>query len=91
VNFLAMPNKCLKEASALTHANEKTPPTLYINSDMPRFHAGRDDMISILNQHAIYNEIKTIPNAPHSFWFYDPWFKTTVDYSIQFLNKVFNK
>lgn len=80
-----------KEASALTHVNEKTPPTLYINSDMPRFHAGRDDMIAKLNQHAIYNEIKTIPNAPHSFWFYDSWFNTTVDYSIQFLKKVFNK
>jgi acetyl esterase/lipase len=80
-----------KEASALTHVNEKTPPTLYINSDMPRFHAGRDDMIAKLTQHAIYNEIKTIPNAPHSFWFYDPWFNTTVDYSIQFLKKVFNK
>jgi pectinesterase len=80
-----------KEASALTHVNEKTPPTLYINSDMPRFHAGRDDMIAILNQFTIYNEIKTIPNAPHSFWFYDSWFNTTVDYSIQFLKKVFNK
>jgi pectinesterase len=80
-----------KEASALTHVNEKTPPTLYINSDMPRFHAGRDDMVEILYQYAIYNEIKTIPNAPHSFWFYEPWFNSIVDFSIQFLNTVFNK
>lgn len=78
-----------KEASALTHVNSKTPPILFINSDKPRFHAGRDDMIAILNQFAIYNEVKTIPNAPHSFWFYEPWFNTTIDYSVQFLDKVF--
>lgn len=78
-----------KEASALTHVNSKTPPILFINSDKPRFHAGRDDMIAILNQFLIYNEVKTIPNAPHSFWFYEPWFNTTIDYSVQFLDKVF--
>ena len=80
-----------KEASALTHVNSKTPPILFINSDKPRFHAGRDDMIAVLNQFAIYNEVKTIPNAPHSFWFYEPWFNTTIDYSVQFLDKVFKK
>lgn len=78
-----------KAASALTHVNSKTPPILFINSDKPRFHAGRDDMIAILNQFLIYNEVKTIPNAPHSFWFYEPWFNTTIDYSVQFLDKVF--
>ena len=80
-----------KEASALTHVDQNTPPILFINSDMPRFHAGRTDMIEILNKYNIYNEVKTIPNAPHSFWFFDPWFTTTVDYSVQFLNRIFNK
>lgn len=80
-----------KEASALSHVNSSTPPILFINSDMLRFHAGRTDMIEILNKYNIYNEVKTIPNAPHSFWFFDPWFKTTVDYSVQFLNRIFNK
>jgi acetyl esterase/lipase len=80
-----------KEASALTHVDQNTPPILFINSDMPRFHAGRTDMIEILNKYNIYNEVKTIPNAPHSFWFFDPWFATTVDYSVQFLNRIFNK
>ncbi len=80
-----------KEASALTHVNSKTPPILFINSDKPRFHAGRDDMIAILNHFAIYNQVITIPNAPHSFWFYEPWFNTTIDYSVQFLDKVFKK
>jgi acetyl esterase/lipase len=30
-----------KEASALSHIDRNTPPILFINSDMPRFHAGR--------------------------------------------------
>jgi acetyl esterase/lipase len=75
-------------ASAVTHCNEKTPPILFINSEMIRFHAGRDDMISILNKHYIYNEVKTITNSPHSFWFFDPWFDEIVDYSTQFLDKI---
>jgi acetyl esterase/lipase len=80
-----------KEASALTHVDHNTPPILFINSDMPRFHAGRNDMIEILNKYAIYYQVKTIPNAPHSFWFFDPWFATVVDYSNQFLKSIFNK
>lgn len=79
-----------EEASALTHTDATTPPILFINSDMPRFHAGRDDMIAILTKFGIYNEIKTIPNSPHSFWFFDPWFDEIVASSTQFLDKVFN-
>lgn len=78
-------------ASAVTHCNEKTPPILFINSEMIRFHAGRDDMISILNKHYIYNEVKTITNSPHSFWFFDPWFDEIVVYSTQFLDKIFKQ
>ena len=42
-----------KEASPLEYVNEKSPPTLFINSTQPRFHAGRDDMITILNKYNI--------------------------------------
>lgn len=89
-DYESVPN-IWKEASPLTHVDQNTPPILFINSDMPRFHAGRSDMIAILNKYAIYNEIKTIPNAPHSFWFFDPWFTTMIDYSVQFMNKIFKK
>ncbi|PKB15455.1 alpha/beta hydrolase [Flavobacterium sp. 5] len=78
-----------KEASALTHTNKNTPPTLFINSCKKRFHAGRDDMIVLLNQYKIYNEVKTFENSPHSFWFLNPWFDETVNTTTQFLNKVF--
>lgn len=78
-----------KNASALSHTNKKTPPVLFINSSIDRFHAGRDDMIKILNQYKIYNEVHTIENSPHSFWFFQPWFNQTADFTINFLKKTF--
>ncbi len=42
------------EASALTHADKNTPPCLFINSSNTRFHAGRDDMIKILEGFGIF-------------------------------------
>lgn len=76
------------EASALIHCDENTPPILFVNSDMPRFHAGRDDMIAILSKFGIYTEIKTISNSPHSFWFFYPWFDEIVNSTTQFLDKI---
>lgn len=78
-----------KQASALSHVDKNTPPTLFINSSFDRFHAGRDDMIAILNQNKIYNEVKIIHNSPHSFWFFQPWLDETVEYTTQFLNRIF--
>lgn len=78
-----------KNASALSHTDKNTPPVLYICSSIPRFHAGRDDMIKILNENKIYNEVQTIPDSPHSFWFYNPWFTQTISYSVRFLDKIF--
>ncbi|RZJ48730.1 MAG: alpha/beta hydrolase, partial [Flavobacterium sp.] len=78
-----------KNASALSHTDKNTPPTLYICSSIDRFHAGRDDMIAILNKNKIYNEVKTIKDSPHSFWFFEPWFSETLGYSTQFLDKIF--
>lgn len=78
-----------KKASALNHANKNTPPVLFINSSFDRFHAGRDDMIAILDKNKIYSEVKTIENSPHSFWFFQPWLNETVTYTTQFLNKIF--
>ena len=77
-----------KEASPLEHVNANTPPTLFINSAQPRFHAGRDDMLILLNKHNIYNEVHTIPDSPHSFWLMHPWFETTLNYTVSFLNVI---
>ncbi|KQC32683.1 esterase [Nonlabens sp. YIK11] len=78
-----------KEASPLEYLSPESPPTLFINSTQPRFHAGRDDMIAYLKQNNIYHEQYTIPGTPHSFWLVEPWFQSTLEYTIRFLNKVF--
>ncbi|MFH6937636.1 alpha/beta hydrolase fold domain-containing protein [Flavobacterium sp. FlaQc-30] len=78
-----------KNASALSHTNKNTPPILFINSSIDRFHAGRDDMIKTLNRYKIYSEVQTIENSPHSFWFFQPWFNPTVDFTTNFLKKTF--
>lgn len=78
-----------KEASPLEYVGKDTPPTLFVNSSQPRFHAGRDDMIKILDQHNIYNEVHTLEGSPHSFWLVNPWFEPTYEYTVAFLNKLF--
>lgn len=77
-----------KEASALTHTDKNTPPILFINSPYERFHAGRDDMIKILNTYTIDYQVETFVNSPHTFWLFHPWFDKTVEYITTFLNKI---
>lgn len=80
-----------EEASALTHAGKDTPPVLFVSSSFPRFHAGKRDMISILDEHGIYSESHNIPDSPHSFWLMHPWFGPTLEYTAGFLDKVFKE
>lgn len=76
-----------KKASPLEYVDKNTPPTLFINSAQPRFHAGRDDMLKILNENKTYSEVHTLPETPHSFWLMQPWFDTTLELTLNFLNK----
>lgn len=78
-----------KEASPLEYVNGQTPPTLFINSSYPRFHAGRDDMTEILSKNDIYYEVHSLENSPHSFWLMHPWFERSLNLSLNFLDKVF--
>lgn len=75
------------EASPLEYVGKKTPPTLFINSSQPRFHAGRDDMMKILKSHHIYTEYHEIKDTPHSFWSAEPWFTETLNLTVDFLDK----
>lgn len=81
--------KIWEQAAPLNQTDKNTPPILFINSSIPRFHAGRDDMIAILNKYGIYSEIQTIENSPHSFWFLNPWFDQTIEHTTHFLDKLF--
>jgi pectinesterase len=80
-----------KQASPLTYAGKNTPPTLFINSDVTRMHAGREDYIKILTANNIYTEVRHFENSPHSFCLFDPWFEPTVKLMDDFLKKVFAK
>jgi len=78
------------EASALNQVNQNMPPILFINSQHPRFHAGRNDMIEVLDSLGIYSEVHEIPETPHTFWLFEPWFTPTVKWMETFLEKVLN-
>jgi len=78
-----------EEAAPLTHADKHTVPFLFINSSIPRFHAGRDDMIKKMDSLHIYSEVHTIPDTPHPFWFFHPWFEPMMGYMFNFLHKQF--
>ncbi|WP_082632240.1 pectinesterase family protein [Algoriphagus resistens] len=76
-------------ASPLYLVNPNLKPILFINSQYPRFHAGRDELVAKLDQKDIYSEVLTFPDTPHPFWLYDRWFDPTVNAIIEFLDKVF--
>ena len=78
-----------REASPMTHAGADTPPFLFLNSAQPRFHAGRDELIALLDQYGTYSEVHTFEDSPHSFWLVHPWFEPSVDYVVDFLKTVF--
>ncbi len=78
-----------KEASPLFYAGKNSVPALFISSSVPRFHAGRDELIDMLNQYGVYSESFTIKGSPHSFWLFDPWFEPTIKYMVNFLKKIF--
>jgi pectinesterase len=80
-----------KEASPIYYASEKTPPIIFINSSIPRFHVGRDEMIEKLEKIGVYYEVHTLPDTPHPFWLFHPWFETTVELVDNFLKQVFKK
>ncbi len=77
------------EASPLTYVDENTPPTLFINSSLERFHAGRDTFLEVLAANNIYNDVLVINNTPHPFWLFHPWFDETWPKITNFLNFVF--
>ena len=79
-----------KEGSPLTHVGPNSAPTLFINSNVARMHAGRRDYINVLNKYHIYSGIIAF-NAPHSFILFSPWLDTSVVCIDRFLKSVFLK
>lgn len=79
------------DASSVYHVTKNSAPVCFINSAIPRFHEGRDEIIEKFETNNIYNEIHTIGNTPHTFWLFDPWFDQTVNYMVDFLNRIRTK
>ena len=77
-----------KQGSPLTHIGNHTPPTLFINSNVARMHAGRDDYIKIMDRFNIYTQVKYF-DAPHSFVLFEPWFTPIIQTIDGFLKKIF--
>jgi acetyl esterase/lipase len=80
-----------RNASALHYSDSIMIPFLFIISSQPRFHAGMNDMIKKMNSRGIYSEVIDMPDSPHPFWFFHPWFDPMMERVIAFLNKVFKK
>jgi acetyl esterase/lipase len=78
-----------KEASPINYVGSGTAPILFVNSALERFHAGRDEMVEQLNRLKIYSEVHTIPDTPHPFWLFHPWFDEASGYIVKFLNRTF--
>jgi len=78
-----------KGVSPVNYIDKNTPPMLFINSSMDRFHAGRDEAIEKMRLLNIYSEVHSIPDSPHSFWFFHPWIDEALNYIKLFLDKVF--
>lgn len=78
-----------KEASALLWITPKSAPVCFINSGLPRYSDGRDELVAAYDSLDIYTERHRIPVDVHTFWFFHPWFETTVERAVEFLDRVF--
>ncbi len=67
------------EASPITHVNSKSSPTLFLNSSSNRPFQQREEMAAKLNAVGIKSEIIVVPDTPHPFWLFKPWFDVTVE------------
>ena len=74
-----------KEASPLEHVSKEAPPVLFINSSLPRFHAGRDDLLAKLEEFGVSTRVHTFDKSPHPFWLFRPWFEPTLEQIVGFL------
>ncbi len=78
-----------EEASPVYQVSKSSAPVCFINSAIPRFHAGRDAQVALLDSLDIYSEVHTLNDTPHPFWLFHPWFTPTTDIMVKYLDKVF--
>jgi acetyl esterase/lipase len=75
------------EASPITHVNKKSSPTLFLNSSSFRPFQQREEMSEKLIILGIESELIVVPDTPHPFWLFNPWFDVTVENIDRFFKK----
>ncbi len=76
-----------REASPITHVRRASAPTLFINSSSLRPFQQREEMMAKLKALGIVSEMVVIPDTPHPFWLFHPWFDQTVEHVDDFLKR----
>lgn len=75
------------EASPISHVRPGMPPMLFIGSGQARFAVGREAMREKMDQVGVISEVFMLPDAPHSFWMFEPWIGPSLDAIIAFLGR----
>lgn len=76
-----------REASPITHVHRRSAPTLFINSSSFRPFQQREEMQERLRAAGVRSEMVVIPDTPHPFWLFRPWFDQTIAHVEEFLGK----
>ena len=71
----------------ITHVNSHSAPVLFINSSGNAHSSNGEEMSAKLRALGIESEIVVIPNTPHPFWLFHPWFEPTVQQWMIFLKR----
>jgi acetyl esterase/lipase len=75
-----------RRASALNHVGARSAPTLFLNSTSPSpALPGRAAMRDRLFALGIDSVVVVVPDTPHPFWLFHPWFERVVEESDRFL------
>ena len=80
-----------KDASPITHVGKMSAPTLFLNSSSFRPFQQREEMCDKLRSNGIVSEIIVVPDTPHPFWLFRPWFDLTVDNIDAFFKKTLKR
>lgn len=78
-----------REASALEWITPESAPVCFINSQLPRYHDGRDSLVARYDSIGIPTRVVENDSQFHAFWFFDRWFEPTVDAAASFLKEIF--
>ncbi|HEX8141319.1 MAG TPA: family 43 glycosylhydrolase [Pyrinomonadaceae bacterium] len=80
-----------REASPITHVHPGSAPTLFINSSSYRPYQQREEMMARLKALGIVSDMVVIPDTPHPFWLFHPWFDQTIQHVDEFLRKTLSR